>query len=163
MDEVGIFPLEVKVIRGSGIVQNKEYLTARVGKIRSPVTTCQLGMGEGFCERSETRCSGSRDGQVSQELPLSKEKYKRQKPHVARIRKGRIKRSVYVEERKKVVNTFCSCTAPSLAENGTDLRRIAESVNSARTRCALLQNPSEPLFMLHHPKCVSGALGEVVG
>lgn len=49
---------------------------------------------------------------------------------MAKIRKGRIKRSLYAEE-KKIVNAFCSCTAFILAENGTDLRRIVENMKSA--------------------------------
>ena len=90
-------------------------------------------MDDSFCEHSETRCSGSRDGQVNQELPLSKEKYeryKRQKTHIAKIRKERIKRSFYAGE-KKVATTIWFCTAFVLAENGTDLRRIAENMKSA--------------------------------
>lgn len=62
-------------LRGSGVSQNKEVLTAQVRKVAWPQPGSWDRMDDSFCEHSETLCLGSRDGQVNQELPLAKEKY----------------------------------------------------------------------------------------
>lgn len=128
MGSFGIFPLEVKVSPGSGIVQNRGYLTAQVGKIYSLAATWMIASANTMKHAAH----GPEMGRGTRNYPFLQRNVsdtRGKKPHVAKIRKGRIKRSLYAGE-KTIVNTFCSCTAFILAENGTDLRRTAENMKS---------------------------------
>lgn len=80
---------------------------------------------------------------------------------MAKIRKGRIKRSLYAGE-KNVVNTFCSCTASILAENGTRPQNDSgEHEVCMNTVCSSSKSVPSPCLCYATPNVSAGPWGRL--